>query len=160
VTARSDGHPGGAARPGHAGGATGSRPRRLGGTVGAAANRAGERLRRTPEETVALQNAKAVLDGLDFYPRKVRIGRVRILHVPWLFRLPWFRRFHGYEMGPLILLKRPIGRTPHELIVHELCHVWQDQDHRLRMWWSYVAQGYAENPHEVEARAAAAAAAQ
>jgi hypothetical protein len=160
VTARSDGHPGGAARPEHAGGATGSRPRRLGGTVGAAANRAGERLRRTPEETVALQNAKAVLDGLDFYPRKVRIGRVRILHVPWLFRLPWFRRFHGYEMGPLILLKRPIGRTPHELIVHELCHVWQDQDHRLRMWWSYVAQGYAENPHEVEARAAAAAAAQ
>jgi hypothetical protein len=159
VTARSDGHPGGAARPEHAGGANGSRPRRLGGTMGAAANRAGEWLRRTPEETVALQNAKAVLDGLDFYPRKVRIGRVRILHVPWLFRLPWFRRFHGYEMGPLILLKRPIGRTPHELIVHELCHVWQDQDHRLRMWWSYVAQGYAENPHEVEARAAAAAAA-
>ncbi len=115
--------------------------------------------RRTPEELAALQQAKAVLDGLDFYPRKVRIGRVRILHVPWLFRAPWFRRFHGYEMGPLILLKRPIGQTPHELIVHELCHVWQDQDHRLRMWWSYVAQGYAENPHEVEARAAAAAAA-
>jgi predicted metal-dependent hydrolase len=61
-------------------------------------------------------------------------------------------------MGPLILLKQPIAETPHALIVHELCHVWQDQDHRLRMWWSYVAQGYADNPHEVEAREAAAAA--
>jgi hypothetical protein len=119
---------------------------------------AGIRLRRTPEELAALRRAKAVLDGLGFYPRPVRIDRVRILHVPWLFRAPWFRRFHGYEMGPLILLKRPLDSTPHELIVHELCHVWQDQDHRLRMWWSYLARGYADNPHEVEARAAAAAA--
>jgi hypothetical protein len=37
--------------------------------------------------------------------------------------------------------------------------VWQDQDHRLKMWWSYVRGGYAENPHEVEARHAGAAAA-
>jgi hypothetical protein len=34
--------------------------------------------------------------------------------------------------------------------------VWQDQDHRLRMWWSYLAQGYADNPHEREAREAGA----
>ena len=117
-------------------------------------------LRRSPAELAALRRAKAVLDGLDFYPRPVRIDRVRILHVPWLFRAPWFRRFHGYEMGPLILLKQPLDETADELIVHELCHVWQDQDHRLRMWLSYVAQGYAENPHEVEARAAAEKAAQ
>jgi hypothetical protein len=115
-------------------------------------------LRRTPEELAALERAKAVLDGFDFYPRKVRIDRVRILHVPWLFRLPWFRRFHGYEMGPLILLKQPLGQTSPDLIAHELCHVWQDQDHRLRMWWSYLAQGYAENPHEHQAREAGAAA--
>jgi hypothetical protein len=115
-------------------------------------------LRRTPEELAALRRAKAVLDGFDFYPRKVRIERVRILHVPWLFRLPWFRRFHGYEMGPLILLKQPLAQTSPDLIAHELCHVWQDQDHRLRMWWSYLAQGYAENPHEREARQAGSAA--
>ena len=116
------------------------------------------KLRRSAAEAAALQRAKGVLDGLDFYPRKVRIDRVRILHVPWLFKAPWFRRFTGYEMGPLILLRHPFAHTPHELIVHELCHVWQDQDHRLKMWWSYLAQGYAENPHEVEARRAARAA--
>src|SRR5205823_9732462 len=50
---------------------------------------------RGPAEVAALERAKAVLDRFDFYPEKVRIDRVRILHVPWLFRLPWFRRFHG-----------------------------------------------------------------
>jgi hypothetical protein len=113
-------------------------------------------IRRSPEETAALTRAKATLDRLDFYPRPVRIDRVRIVHVPWLFRLPWFRRFDGYEMGPLILLRQPLAETSDELIAHELCHVWQDQDHRLRMWWSYIRGGYAENPHEVEARKAAA----
>ena len=88
----------------------------------------------------------------------MNIDHVRILHVPWLFRLPWFKRFHGYEMGPLILLKLPLGQTSPSLIAHELCHVWQDQDHRLRMWWSYVRGGYENNPHEVEARHAGAAA--
>ena len=84
----------------------------------------------------------------------MRIGRVRALHVPRLFRLPWFRRFDGYEMGPLILLRHPVAETSEDLVVHELCHVWQDQDHRLRMWWSYVRRGYSGNPHELEARAA------
>jgi hypothetical protein len=32
--------------------------------------------------------------------------------------------------------------------------VWQDQHHRLRLWTSYLHQGYRENPHEVEARRA------
>src|SRR5919202_5985542 len=111
-------------------------------------------LRRTPAELAALRRAKARLDRLDFYPQPVRIGRVRILHMPWLFRLPWFRRFDGYEMGPLILLRRPLAETPEDLLVHELCHVWQDQDHRARMWLSYVLCGYRDNPHEVEARRA------
>jgi hypothetical protein len=115
-------------------------------------------LRRSAEELAALRRAKATLDRLDFYPTPVNIARVRIVHVPWLFRLPWFRRFHGYEMGPLILLKHPLSQTAASLIAHELCHVWQDQDHRLRMWWSYVRGGYAHNPHEVEARKAGAAA--
>jgi hypothetical protein len=84
----------------------------------------------------------------------VRLARVRVLHLPRLFRAPWFRRFDGYEMGPLILLRRPLAETREDLVVHELCHVWQDQDHRLRMWWSYLRHGYAANPHETEARRA------
>ena len=45
---------------------------------------------------------------------------MRILHTPWLFRLPWFRRFHGYTMWPLILLRQPLAEVPDDLIVHEL----------------------------------------
>ena len=114
------------------------------------------RLRRSAEERAAIARAKARLDRLALYPSPVRVGRVRILHTPWLFRLPWFRRFHGYNMGPLILLKRPLAETSDDLVVHELCHVWQDQNRRTRMWASYVFQGYQDNPHEVEARRAAA----
>jgi hypothetical protein len=113
-------------------------------------------LRRTPQELAALERAKAHLDRLGFYPEPVDIRRVRILHVPWLFRAPWFRRFHGYEMGPFILLRQPLHETSDALLTHELCHVWQDQDHRLRMWWSYVRGGYARNPHEAQACQAAA----
>ena len=113
-------------------------------------------MRRSPEEIETIKRAKARLDQLDFYPEPVRIGHVRILHVPWLFRLPWFRRFHGYEMGPLILLKRSLADTSDDLIVHELCHVWQDQQQRLRLWTSYLYLGYKNNPHEIEARRAAA----
>ena len=71
-------------------------------------------LRRSAEERAALERAKATLDQLDFYPKPVNIDHVRILHVPWLFTLPWFRRFHGYEMGPLILLKRPLAENSPE----------------------------------------------
>jgi hypothetical protein len=114
-------------------------------------------LKRSQEELITLQRAKATLDTLDFYPTPVDITHVRILHVPWLFKLPWFRRFDGYEMGPFILLRAPLHMTPLALVTHELCHVWQDQDHRLKMWWSYVRGGYADNPHEIEARQAGAA---
>jgi hypothetical protein len=102
----------------------------------------------------ALARAKARLDRLDLYPVPVRIGHVRIVVAPLLFRLPWFRRFDGYEMGPLILLRNPLAQTSEDLVVHELCHVWQDQHARLRLWTSYLYQGYRENPHEVEARRA------
>ena len=77
---------------------------------------------------------------------------MRILHTPWLFRIPGFRRFTGYEFGPLILIKRPLAETSDDLIVHELCHVWQSQHRHIRMWLSYLYQGYRNNPHEVEAR--------
>jgi hypothetical protein len=81
---------------------------------------------------------------------------VRNQHVPWLLALPWFRRFTGYNMAHLILIARPLADVSDDLITHELCHVWQDQDHRARMWSSYVVKGYARNPHEIEARRAVA----
>jgi hypothetical protein len=107
-------------------------------------------------ELDALARAAARLERLSLYPRPLDTARVRILHVPWLFRLPWFRRFRGYNMGHLILIARPLAEVSEDLVPHELCHVWQDQDHRARMWLSYLRQGYAGNPHELEARRAVA----
>jgi len=113
-------------------------------------------MRRRPDERAAIARAKARLDRLDLYPRPVDIRHVRILETPWLFRLPGLRRFTGYEFGPLILIKRPLAEVSDDLIVHELCHVWQCQHHLVRMVLSYALHGYRNNPHEVEARHAAA----
>ena len=109
---------------------------------------------RGPAELAAIERAAQRLAPLALYPRPLDTGRVRILNPGWLFALPWFKRFHGYNMGHLILLKRPLAEVSDDLVTHELTHVWQDQDHRLRMWTSYVTKGYANNRHEVEARAA------
>ena len=111
----------------------------------------------TPAERAAIARAKARLDRLSLYPRRVDVRRVRILHVPELFALPWFRRFDGYEAGPFIFLRRPLAETSDDLIVHELCHVWQSQHRLVRMALSYLWEGYRDNRHEVEARYAATA---
>ena len=80
-----------------------------------------------------------------------------MISVPWLFRLPWFRRFHGYTLWPaLILLKRPLREVSDDLIVHELCHVWQMQHHPIAMPLSISGRDTSDNPNEVEARRAAA----
>ena len=105
---------------------------------------------------VALARAKARLDRLDFYERPVSIDRVRILSAGWLFRLPWFRRFDGYTMWNLILLRSPRLQDDDDLLCHELCHVWQMQHRPVRMPLSYLRFGYAGNPYEEEARRAAA----
>jgi len=42
-----------------------------------------------------------------------------------------------------------------DLVTHELCHVWQMQHRPIRMPLSYLVRGYARNPYEVQARAAA-----
>ena len=60
-------------------------------------------------ERAALARAAARLARLGLYPEPLRTERVRLLHVPWLFALPWFRRFAGYSMGHLILFKRPLA---------------------------------------------------
>ena len=77
---------------------------------------------------------------------------VRILHTPWLFRLPWFSRFDGYTMWDLILLRAPLADVGGDLICHELCHVWQMQHRPFAMPLSYLYRGYASNPYELEAR--------
>ena len=109
---------------------------------------------KSPLERMHLSRAHRRLSSLGLYPRPLRMRHVRILHVPWLFAVPGFRRFVGYEIGPLILVRLPLEAVSNDLIVHELCHVWQDQHRRFRMWASYLWQGYRHNRHEVEARRA------
>jgi len=106
-------------------------------------------------QRAALSRAKARLDPLPLYGCPVRLDRVKILTPGWLFRLPWFRRFDGYTMWNLILLRAPQLVRDEDLICHELCHVWQMQHHPLRMPLSYLRFGYASNPYEAEARRAA-----
>jgi hypothetical protein len=109
----------------------------------------------SPAARAKLAHAKARLDTLALYPEPVRMRRVRLVSAPWLFRLPWFRRFDGYTMWDLILLREPVEKTSDDLVTHELCHVWQMQHHPLAMPLSYLYRGYSDNPNEVEARAAA-----
>ncbi len=82
----------------------------------------------------------------------MRIERVRVLHTPWFFRLPWFRRFDGHAAWYLIQLRS--AQIDDDLLTHELCHVWQLQHRPLAMPLSYVRHGYANNPYELEARRA------
>jgi hypothetical protein len=100
-----------------------------------------------------LERAKARLDTLDLYPQPVRIERVRLWVWPWLFRLPWFRRFDGYSAWNTVILRQPAEQAGDDLVTHELCHVWQMQHRPVRMPLSYL-RGYAHNRYEVEARQA------
>ena len=61
------------------------------------------------ETREAVARARRRLDRLDLYPRPVGTRYLRVLVVPWLFRLPWFRRFDGYSAHGTILLRRPLG---------------------------------------------------
>jgi hypothetical protein len=111
----------------------------------------------SPAARAALDGARRRLDRLDLYPRPVRTSRVRLVVVPWAFRLAWMRRFDGYATHRVILLRGPVGTPGYDdLITHELCHVWQMQHRPLAMPLSYFATGYAANPYEAEARQAVA----
>ena len=105
----------------------------------------------TPAARAKLAQAKARLDTLGLYPRPVRMRRVRLVSAPWLFGLPWFRRFDGYAMWDLILVRGRIEDAGDDLVTHELCHVWQMQHHPIAMPLSYLYRGYARNPNELEA---------
>jgi hypothetical protein len=108
----------------------------------------------------ALIEAKARLDPLELYEQPVKLDRVRIVSARWLFSLPWFRRFDGYTMWNLIVLRRPGLVADGDLVCHELCHVWQMQHHPIRMPLSYLRLGYAGNPYETQARRAAGSSAE
>jgi hypothetical protein len=109
----------------------------------------------TAESRAALERARARLDRLDFYPRPVRIERVRIWVVPFFFRLPRLRRYSGYALWRTILLRRPPGRgASDDLITHELCHIWQMQHRPLHVLFRFLTTRYRSNPYELEARRA------
>ena len=120
--------------------------------------RGGDRLERRPETRTVwvvddrLLNAKSRLDRLDWWPRPVRIGRMRLMTAPWVFRLPWLARFDGFALHGVILLRSCGAST--DLVTHELCHVWQMQHRPIRMPLSYLVRGYAANRYERQARAA------
>jgi hypothetical protein len=107
-----------------------------------------------------LRRAKTRLDRLEFYPEPVNLRGVRIVVAPWLFHVPGFRRFRGYATRHLILLRH--AEPDEDLVVHELCHVWQLQFRALRVWLSYARPStfsrdrshYRANRYEVEARQA------
>jgi hypothetical protein len=105
---------------------------------------------RIPHPVVAA--AKQRLDRLDWYPRPVEIRRVRLAVTPGFFRLPYLRRFHGYAMHNLILVRDSPPSA--DLVCHELCHVWQMQHRPIRMPLTYLVTPYRTNPYEVEARRA------
>jgi hypothetical protein len=115
-------------------------------------------------ELAAIDRAWRRVKPLSLYPRPLDLRRVRILTAPWLFRLPWFRRFDGYTVWSKILLRDRLEHVDEELITHELVHVWQGQHEWLRLWISYLKpstfwgerSGYWENRYEREARCAVA----
>ena len=100
----------------------------------------------------ALERAKGRLDGLELYPRPVRLERVRVWHLPLFFKLPLLRRYSGYALWRTILLRDRDASD--DLIVHELCHVWQMQNRPLRVFLAWLRYPYSDNPYEVEARVA------
>jgi hypothetical protein len=119
---------------------------------------------RSAAERAAIECGWRRIEPLALYLRPLDRTRVRIISTPWLFRLPWFRRFDGYTIWSTILLRDRLERVDDELITHELVHVWQGQHEWFRLWISYVKpstfwgdrSGYWENRYELEARSAVA----
>ena len=84
----------------------------------------------------------------------MRTRGVRVWVVPWFFRLPRMRRYHGYAFRKTILLKD--ADASEDLVTHELCHIWQSQQRFFHHVWTWATTSYEENPYEREAREAVA----
>jgi hypothetical protein len=104
--------------------------------------------------SAALARAKTRLDTLDYYPEPVQLERVRVRVAPWFFRVPGFRRYHGYAFWRTIFLKS--ADASDDLVTHELCHIWQGQHRPFDVAWKHVTTRYRSNPYEIEARRAVA----
>ncbi len=109
-------------------------------------------MRRLPDEHRRLTEAKERLDRLDLYDRPVSLRGVRALVAPEFFRIPGFRRYHGYALWRTILVRNPDASG--DLLTHELCHVWQAQRRPLAQLWAWLRYRYRQNPFEREARSA------
>jgi hypothetical protein len=109
-------------------------------------------MRRLPNERERLARAKARLDRLDLYPRPVSLRRVHVWVGPELFRVPGFRRYHGYAFWRTIVVNST--EASDDLLTHELCHVWQAQRRPFAQLWAWFRYRYRKNPFEREARAA------
>jgi hypothetical protein len=109
-------------------------------------------VRRLMHERERLARAKARLDALDLYDVPVSLARVRVFFEPRLFRVPGFRRYHGYSFWRTIVV-RDENASP-DLLTHELCHVWQAQRRPLAQLWAWFRYPYRQNPFEREARSA------
>src|SRR6188508_1217959 len=110
---------------------------------------------RLPHEQERLERAKARLDRLELYDVPVSIARVRVLVEPRLFRVPGFRRYHGYSFWRTIVVRDENASS--DLLTHELCHVWQAQRRPLAQLWAWARYSYDSNPFERDARTAVAA---
>lgn len=112
-------------------------------------------VRRLPDGRGRLAQAKARLDRLDLYDVSVSLAGVRVFVEPRLFRVPGFRRYHGYSFWRTIVVRD--ANASSDLLTHELCHVWQAQRRPIAQLWSWARYSYRSNPFELEARAAVAA---
>lgn len=109
-----------------------------------------------------LARARARLERQELYPRPLR-RNVVVAVWPWFFRIPWYKRYVAYTLirrivlsaAPRDLIDRHGEGWLENLLVHELCHVWQVQHHPIATALAHVRYRYRENPFEIEARAAA-----
>jgi hypothetical protein len=112
-----------------------------------------------------LAAARRRLEPLALYPEPLR-SDVRAVVWPWLFRVPGFRRYAAYAFIRRIAVKETpevyVARNGRDrlerLLVHELCHIWQFQHHPVHTTLALLRYRYKNNPYELEARRAAAAA--
>jgi len=116
-----------------------------------------------PDVAAVLERARRRLDALALYPKPLRRD-VRVVVWPWFFRFLWFRRYVAYALIKTIVLRETPGqyvarrgeKSLEDLLVHELCHVWQTQHHPVKTAFALARYRYRENPFEQEARRAAA----
>ncbi len=75
---------------------------------------------------------------------------MRVLVVPWAFRLPGIRRYKGYALWRTVLLRS--ADVSDDVLTHELCHVWQMQHRPMAAMAAWLRFPYEQNPFERECR--------